>query len=119
MESQIKYPFKNDHEFLIALIADFNNSMSNVNKKIMEDHETTLEVRNLLIEQNANLEKRLTAVEKELEKLDPKEIADTIQWKKDFNKYKHLAWIFGSGFFLALGWFLQSIYYVINTFFKH
>lgn len=119
MDNQIKYPFKNDHEFLIALIADFNNSMSNVNKKIMEDHATTLEVRNLLIEQNANMEKRLSTVEKELEKLDPKAIADTIQWRKDFNKYKHLAWIFGSGFFFALGYFLQYLYYVLNIFHNH
>ncbi len=116
MDNTLRYPFKDDHEFLIALIADFNNSMANVNRQIAADHTTTLEVRQLLLEQNANLEKRLRAVEEELVHLNPKEIADTIQWRKDFNKWKHLAWIAGSGFFIALGYFLQAVYYFVHTF---
>lgn len=116
MEHRIQYPFKNDHDFLIALIEDFNNSIAIVTKQIQEDHTTTLEVKEIIEKQYSHLSERIDKVEKDLALLDPVQIAQLVtdareskQWISDFNRSKHVAWVIASTGFVVIGYYIPAI----------
>lgn len=116
MEHRIQYPFKNDHDFLIALIEDFNNTVATLNQRMIEDHATTLEVKEIIQKQYSHLSDRIEKVENDLALLDPKLIAQTVedvkahkQWIADFNRTKHIAWVVASTGFVALGYYLPAL----------
>lgn len=122
MEHRIQYPFQNDHDVMIALIEDFNNSIAAVTKQIQEDHATTLEVKEIIEKQYSHLSERIDKVEKELALLDPVEIAQVVKdareskrWIADFNRSKHIAWVIASTGFIFIGYYLPVI---LNNIFK-
>jgi len=125
METRIQYPFKNDHDIFIALIEDFNNSITSLRHQMAEDHEDTLEIKELLHKQYETLSSRIDTVEKDLLLLNPKDMAklrtdidNSTQWIVNFNKTKHIAWIIASTGFLLMGHYLYpAINTIINSIF--
>lgn len=116
---QSQYPVRNDHDAIVTLMAEFHLVAKGIRDKISEDHQTTLEVKQLVEEQYTQLSTRIYAIEQDLSKLDPEEIAklredvDKVKlWVHDFNTKKHLAWIIASSGFVLIGYYIP---YFINT----
>lgn len=107
----INYPFKNDHELFIALIEDFNHSVEDINKQLIGDRSDTMSIKQILEQQYAAIDKRLSTVEDNYRSLDPKVIAqdhsdvrELKQWKDDYDKTKHIAWVVASTLFGIIGY---------------
>lgn len=124
---QSQYPVHNDHDAIVTLMTEFHLVAKGIRDKIAEDHETTLEVKQLVEEQYTQLSTRIYAIEQDLSKLDPEEIAklrtdvnNVMLWQHDFNTKKHLAWVVASAGFIFIGYYLPYFVYLIKSiFFKH
>jgi hypothetical protein len=124
MEDRIRYPFRNDHDITIALIEEFNSAVSSIERKIAEDHLTTLEVKKLIEQQYDTLSGRLEEVERRVAVIDPVEVAqlkqdvrETKQWQHDFNTTKHVAWIIASAGFVFIGYYLPTFVSLLKNIF--
>lgn len=108
-----QYPFRTDHDVMIALVTDFNTTITSIRDKIAEDHASTLEVKTIVENQYNKLSDRIRDVEDTILKLDPEHIAklsadvqEVKQWQHDFNRTKHIAWVVASVGFLAFGYYI-------------
>lgn len=112
----IDYTFKTDHDVVIALIEDFNNSIREFNKQAAANSTDLDEIKRALINQNETTNKRLNDIEEQLRSLDPKQLAKDVrennEFRKNFNQTKHVAWIVASAIFLIIG-------YLLNFFLQH
>lgn len=113
MSDAIEYVPRDDHDVLVSMVTQFNNTAANIERRIAEDHASTLEVKKILEEQYSKLSDRITTLEDNFSKLDPTEIAtirtdlDGVKlWIHDFNRTKHLAWIVASVGFIFIGYYV-------------
>lgn len=118
----IQYPFKSDHDVLVALITQFNNTAETISQSVNEDKRMTREVKQLLEDQYAAVNGRLTTLEENFKQLDPKGIAklkeDTqrnTQWINDFNRAKHIAWVVASAGFMLIGYYIPFFFNAITS----
>lgn len=112
-EEFTQYPFRTDHDVMVALVTDFNRTITSVKEKIEEDHKSTLEVKTIVESQYNKLSDRIREVEDTIIKLDPEHIAklsadvqEVKQWQHDFARTKHIAWIAASTGFLLFGYYV-------------
>lgn len=122
--SKIQYPFKTDHDIIVALIQDFNNSVDQIEKKIQEDHAATNDVKSFLEQNYRDLQGRVETVEKEIQTIDPKaiaqlktDVAKSNQWIHDFNTKKHFAWVIASTGFLLIGYYIPVFIRTLQSIF--
>lgn len=113
MDPQVQYPLSNDHDALVTLIAEFNATAKQIGRAIAEDHDTTLEVRDLVQKQYTDLKLRIDSIEEDLLRINPDEVAQLkkdrdylMMWVHDFNRTKHLAWVVASAGFILIGYYI-------------
>lgn len=125
MDRRIQYPFKDDHEVFIALIAEFNGSIGEISRQVTANHEDTTEIKNLLQQQYEHLSERIDKVEKDLIALNPEELArlkadvrENKEYIANFKRTKHIAWVVASVGFALLGHYLPPIFKAVETLFS-
>lgn len=124
MEHKIQYPFQNDHDVLVAIIQEFNDSVDAIKHSMEDDHKTTLEVKALVEKQYQSLADRIDTVEEKLKLVDPHEIAqlkkdvrESKEWISGFNKTKHIAWIIAAAGFSIMGHYVPEVFIAIERLF--
>lgn len=122
MQEDIQYPIQNDHDAVVTLMTEFRLVAKSINDKIIEDHKTTLEVKQIVQDQYTQLSNRIALLEDNLSKLNPEEIAqlrrdvDGVKlWIRDFNTKKHVAWVIASTGFIFIGYYIPFFLNAISS----
>jgi hypothetical protein len=119
---QIQYPFQSDHDVIVALITDFNNSVEEFNKQMLASATGINNIQTLLSQQTKQTDARLVALENELKELDPKALAQIVrennEWITNFNNSKHIAWVVACAAFTLIGYFSNIVFTIFHQLIK-